>query len=131
MRARITLLVFASVIVSITNAQSPPLSQLDPTRAMDEPHGAGHGPKSAFRYARIRFLAGGPMLRFRAIHLEDIYYPVHDLGSFESSDLLLNRIWKTAAYTGHLCMQDDIRDAPRGARAFAPCSRVRRPESQA
>jgi alpha-L-rhamnosidase len=77
------------------------------------PHGAGHGPKSAFRYARIRFLAGGPMLRFRAIHLEDIYYPVQYLGSFESSDPLLNRIWETAAYTSHLCMQDDIWDAPK------------------
>jgi alpha-L-rhamnosidase len=77
------------------------------------PHGAGHGPKSAFRYARVRFLAGGPVLRFRAIHLEDIYYPVHYLGSFESSDALLNRIWETGVYTSHLCMQDDIWDAPK------------------
>ena len=77
------------------------------------PHGTARGPKSAFRYARIRFLAGGPVLRFRAIRLEDIYYPVHYLGSFESSDALLNRIWYTAAYTSHLCMQDDIWDAPK------------------
>jgi hypothetical protein len=76
-------------------------------------HGSGHGPKSAFRYARIRFLAGGPDLKFKAIRLEDIYYPVKYQGSFESSDPLLNRIWATGAYTVHLCMQDDIWDAPK------------------
>ncbi|MBW4026118.1 MAG: alpha-L-rhamnosidase [Acidobacteria bacterium] len=77
------------------------------------PHGSAHGPKSAFRYARIRFLSGGSELRFKAIHLEDIYYPVNYAGSFESSDPLLNRIWETGAYTVHLCMQDDIWDAPK------------------
>ncbi|MGA7886594.1 MAG: alpha-L-rhamnosidase C-terminal domain-containing protein [Acidobacteriaceae bacterium] len=77
------------------------------------PHGTGVGPKSAFRYARIRFLSGASPLHFRAIRLEDIYYPVHYLGSFESSDPLLNRIWETGVYTSHLCMQDDIWDAPK------------------
>ena len=76
-------------------------------------HGTGTGPKSAFRYARIRFLSGPPELRFRSIRLEDIYYPVHYTGSFESSDPLLNRIWETGVYTSHLCMQDDIWDAPK------------------
>jgi hypothetical protein len=73
-------------------------------------HGSAVGPKSAFRYARIRFLSS---TRYRAIRLEDIYYPVHYLGSFESSDPLLNRIWETGVYTSHLCMQDDIWDAPK------------------
>ena len=77
------------------------------------PHQTGHGPKTAFRYARISFLSGGPHLKFKTIHLEDIYYPVHYQGSFESSDPLLNRIWETGAYTVHLCMQDDIWDAPK------------------
>ncbi len=76
-------------------------------------HQSGHGPKSAFRYARIGFLSGGPELKFKAIRLEDIYYPVHYQGSFTSSDPLLNRIWETAAYTVHLSMQDDIWDAPK------------------
>ena len=76
-------------------------------------HQTAHGPKSAFRYARIRFLAGAPEIKFRAIHLEDIYYPVQYQGSFESSDPLLNRIWETGAYTVHLCMQDDMWDAPK------------------
>jgi alpha-L-rhamnosidase len=75
-------------------------------------HSSAVGPKSAFRYARIRFLAA-PHFKAKAIRLEDIYYPVHYLGSFESSDPLLNRIWETGVYTSHLCMQDDIWDAPK------------------
>jgi alpha-L-rhamnosidase len=77
------------------------------------PHQVAHGPKSAFRYARIRFLSGAQEIRFKAIHLEAIYYPVQYEGSFESSDPQLNRIWETGAYTVHLCMQDDIWDAPK------------------
>jgi alpha-L-rhamnosidase len=75
-------------------------------------HSSAVGPKSAFRYARIRFLAA-PHFKAKAIQVEDIYYPVHYLGSFESSDELLNRIWETGVYTSHLCMQDDIWDAPK------------------
>jgi alpha-L-rhamnosidase len=77
------------------------------------PTGTGVGPKSAFRYARVRFLHGPTVVKFRAIRLEDIYYPVQYQGSFESSDPLLNRIWETGVYTTHLCMQDDIWDAPK------------------
>jgi alpha-L-rhamnosidase len=75
------------------------------------PHGTGHGSKTAFRYAKIRFVGGGPTLRFKAIRVDHIYYPVTYQGSFESSDELLNRIWETGAYTAHLCMQDGVWDA--------------------
>jgi len=75
------------------------------------PHGTGHSSKTAFRYAKIRFVGGGPELRFKAIRVDHIYYPVHYAGSFESSDPLLNRIWETGAYTAHLCMQDGVWDA--------------------
>lgn len=75
------------------------------------PHGVGHSPKSAFRYAKVRFLAGSPELRIKSIHVDHIYYPVKYEGSFESSDALLNRIWETGAYTAHLCMQDGVWDA--------------------
>ena len=75
------------------------------------PHGTAYGPKSAFRFAKVRFVGGGPTMRFRSIALEDIYYPVKYQGSFESSDPMLNRIWEVGAYTDHLCMQEDIWDA--------------------
>jgi hypothetical protein len=72
-----------------------------------------YGPKSAFRYAVVRFIAGTSPLRFKAIRLDSTYYPVQYSGSFESSDPLLNRIWQVGAYTSHLSMQDDIWDAPK------------------
>lgn len=84
------------------------------TNLVDIPaHGVAVGPKSAFRYVRIRFLRGAPIMQFRTIHAEAIVYPVRFEGSFESSDPELNRIWETAAYTAHLCMQDGIWDAPK------------------
>ncbi len=81
------------------------------------PHTTAHGPKSAFRYVKVTFLEGSPPLRFKAIRVDHIYYPVRHRGSFESSDPLLNRIWQVGAYTSHLCMQDDIWDASKRDRA--------------
>jgi hypothetical protein len=75
------------------------------------PHSTGYGPKTAFRYAKIRYVGGGPELRFKSIHVDHIFYPVTYAGSFESSDPMLNRIWETGAYTAHLCMQDGVWDA--------------------
>ncbi len=77
------------------------------------PHATAYGPKSSFRYAKVRFVGGDQTLRFKSIALDDIYYPVEYRGSFESSDPLLNRIWEVGVYTAHLCMQDDIWDAPK------------------
>ncbi len=77
------------------------------------PGETAYGPKSAFRYAKLQFFGAGPQLRFRTIRVDGIYYPVRYQGSFESSDPLLNRIWEVGAYTAHLCMQDDIWDAPK------------------
>jgi alpha-L-rhamnosidase len=77
------------------------------------PHGVARGPKSAFRYAHLRFLSGAPHTSFRSIRAEGVAYTVTYHGSFESSDPLLNRIWQAAAYTAHLCMQDDVWDAPK------------------
>jgi len=75
-----------------------------------------YGPKSAFRYARLQFLGTGT-LRLRSLGVDGIYYPVEYKGSFQSSDPLLNRIWEVGAHTSHLCMQDDIWDAPKRDRA--------------
>ena len=82
-----------------------------------QPHATAYGPKSAFRFAKVRFVGGGPRMRFQSIALDDIYYPVKYQGSFESSDPLLNQIWEIGAYTDHLCMQEDIWDATKRDRA--------------
>jgi alpha-L-rhamnosidase len=76
-------------------------------------NGIVRGPKSGFRYVRIRFLRGAPATVFKSIRVEGIYYPVEYKGSFDSSDQQLNHIWETGAYTAHLCMQDGIWDAPK------------------
>ena len=76
------------------------------------PHGSAFAPKSTFRYAIIRFVAG-QKLRFKSIDNDLIYYPVKYQGFFESSDPKLNLMWTIGAYTAHLCMQDDIWDAPK------------------
>ncbi len=75
--------------------------------------GVARGPKSGFRYVRVRFLRGAAVTAFKSIRAEGIYYPVTYAGSFESSDSQLNRIWEVGAYTAHLCMQDGIWDAPK------------------
>ncbi len=96
-------------------ALNGPYLGVDPLTIL--PHATAYGPKSAFRYAKVRFVGGGPTLRFQSIALDDIYYPVKYQGSFESSDPLLNQIWEVGAYTEHLCMQDDIWDATKRDRA--------------
>lgn len=83
------------------------------TTPLHVPPGATvHGPKGAFRYALLRF-ERGTKIRFRSIQLDGIYYPVKYQGFFQSSDEKLNRMWMVGAYTAHLCMQDDIWDAPK------------------
>jgi alpha-L-rhamnosidase len=77
------------------------------------PHATVHGPKSSFRFAKLQFFGDGLLLRFANIRVDGIFYPVDYRGSFESSDPELNRIWLVGAYTAHLCMQDDIWDAPK------------------
>ena len=69
------------------------------------------GPKSALRYALVRFV-GGRDARL-SLKLFGINYPVQYQGSFQSSNPTLNRLWALGAYTAHLCMQDDIWDAPK------------------
>ena len=96
-------------------ALNEPYLGVDPVTIL--PHGTAYGPKSAFRFAKVRFVGGGPTMRFQSIALDDIYYPVKYQGSFESSDPLLNQIWEVGAYTDHLCMQEDIWDATKRDRA--------------
>ncbi len=80
-------------------------------------------PYSAFRYARLTFPAlpvnetgEGRPFRVR-VTLDHKYYPVEYVGAFDCSDEMLTRIWYTGAYTAHLCMQEDIWDAPKRDRA--------------
>ncbi|MFP5207939.1 MAG: alpha-L-rhamnosidase C-terminal domain-containing protein [Acidobacteriota bacterium] len=111
----------AQILLSYGESESEALSgknYLGTNLLRIPPHGVARGPKSGFRYAWLRFVGGAPQTAFRAIRLEGIAYPVHYKGSFESSDPLLNRIWTTAAYTAHLCMQDGVWDAAKRDRGW-------------
>jgi hypothetical protein len=65
------------------------------------------GPKSGFRYALVSFDGDHSEAK---VFAEGIFYPSAQVGSFESSDLRLNKIWESAVYTAHLSMQDSILD---------------------
>ena len=77
-------------------------------------------PYSAFRYARLVFPAvsvGAPAPVRLQVAVDHKYFPVQYKGSFACSDPLLTKLWYTGAYTAHLCMQEDIWDAPKRDRA--------------
>jgi alpha-L-rhamnosidase len=74
-------------------------------------------PYSAFRYARISFPSNSQMEITRIV-CDHKYYPVQYWGSFDCSDSLLTRIWYAGAYTAHLCMQEEIWDAPKRDRGL-------------
>ncbi len=83
---------------------------------------AAYTPYSAFRYAKLTFLpsaesgTAGKSVSV-SVKVDHKYYPVTYKGAFDCSDPLLTRIWYTGAYTSHLCMQEDIWDAPKRDRA--------------
>lgn len=78
--------------------------------------GKAASPYSAFRYARLSFFGTQPYT-LTGVTLDHKYYPVQYKGSFACSDPLLTKLWYTGAYTAHLCMQEDIWDAPKRDRA--------------
>lgn len=72
---------------------------------------------SAFRYALI-VLPSRQAATLTQIACDHKYYPVAYKGSFACSDPLLTKIWYAGAYTAHLCMQEDIWDAPKRDRGL-------------
>jgi alpha-L-rhamnosidase len=64
--------------------------------------GEARGPKTGFRYALVKGDA--------KVQAEGIYYPVAQVGTFESNDARVNRIFETAVYTAHLSLQDSTLD---------------------
>ncbi len=64
---------------------------------------------SGFRFARLDFIDEGDV-DILAVRAVSKYRDIPYLGSFESSDSRLNEIWRTAAYTVHLNMQEYLWD---------------------
>lgn len=74
-------------------------------------------PYSAFRYALLVF-PSRQAATLSQIKCDHKYYPVQYKGAFDCSDPLLTKIWYAGAYTAHLCMQEDIWDAPKRDRGL-------------
>lgn len=71
----------------------------------------------AFRYIQLDFRNCPKPVAISRVVVRETAYPVEWNGSFESSDELINQIWKTAADTARMCMQDTYIDSPWRERA--------------
>lgn len=83
--------------------------------ALNQPWTTTNGfttPYTALRYVTVTVPSPESRINLKA-QMDHLYYPVRYRGSFDCSDPLLTRVWYTGAYTAHLCMQDDIWDAPK------------------
>ncbi|MHA4807455.1 alpha-L-rhamnosidase-related protein [Flavitalea flava] len=65
---------------------------------------------TGFRFVRIDLLDDNTELQLKEVRAIFIYRDIPYLGSFHSSDEVLDRIWLTGAYTVHLNMQDYLWD---------------------
>lgn len=65
---------------------------------------------TGFRFLRIDFLDPNASLVLKEVNAISIYRDIPYIGSFESSDTLLNKVWQTGAYTVHLNMQGYLWD---------------------
>lgn len=66
--------------------------------------------ESGFRFVKLELLSKNTTINIKAVIAESKMRDIEYLGSFESSSEMLNRIYNTAAYTCHLCMQQFIWD---------------------
>ena len=66
--------------------------------------------ESGFRFMRIDLLDEEATVFIKSVNAVFIFRDIEYKGTFDCSDPLLNRIWDTAAYTAHLCMQEYLWD---------------------
>ena len=64
---------------------------------------------TGFRFVYLELLTPGKV-QIKTIQAMMLYHPYEYIGSFESDDALLNRIYDTSAYTCHLCLQNELWD---------------------
>ncbi|WP_321438947.1 alpha-L-rhamnosidase C-terminal domain-containing protein [uncultured Bacteroides sp.] len=65
---------------------------------------------SGFRFVRIELEDSNVKYNLKAVRAISRYQDIPYLGSFESDNPRLNDIWRTGAYTVHLCMQKYLWD---------------------
>ncbi len=65
---------------------------------------------TGYRFVRIDLLCDSIEVILKEVNAISIYRDIPYLGSFKCNDELLNKIWKTGAYTVHLNMQEYLWD---------------------
>ena len=86
-----------------TNDHSPRDFQARFTMLSDVRYG-----QTGFRFVRIRFMEEGEQHRLIAAVAESSYFEKEQVGAFSCGDALVEKIYKTAAYTATLCLQNDM-----------------------
>ena len=66
--------------------------------------------ESGFRFAYVELLDDDGSVFLKSLQGVFAFRDIEYKGSFQCSDPLLNKIWNTAAYTVHLCMQEYLWD---------------------
>ena len=74
------------------------------------PNGCSRIGQTGFRFVYIELTQPDTFVRFHAVQGVCMYRDLPYRGSFRCNDELLNRIYDTAAYTVHLCMQEFLWD---------------------
>ncbi len=74
-----------------------------------KPYSVNEYGTTGFRFLYIELLGEGS-ITLAAVQAVAIYQPYEYIGSFVSDDEELNRIYDTAAYTCHLCIQNELWD---------------------
>jgi len=74
--------------------------------------------RRGFRYVMVTVRNLKDSLKFYSMKCYLSTYPTADLGSFYSSDYLLNRIWEISQHTERLCMEDTYVDCPAYEQTF-------------
>lgn len=64
---------------------------------------------TGFRFVYLELLTPAKV-QIKTVQAMLVYQPYEYLGSFDSDDEVLNRIYDTAAYTCHLCLQNELWD---------------------
>ncbi|WP_100407099.1 alpha-L-rhamnosidase-related protein [Bacillus solitudinis] len=65
---------------------------------------------TGFRFVRIDLLDEGNYIELKSVRAVFLHRDLKYIGSFHSSDPVLNQVWETGAYTVHLNMQDYLWD---------------------
>lgn len=74
--------------------------------------------RMGMRYALITIRNAKSPVEIRDFHMRNETYSLSSLGQFESSDMLLNRIFEMCRHTNRLCTEDCFTDSPTYEQSF-------------